>query len=130
MNDETKAITNGRLLTRFAQLGPYLRQHKCTEDVFFFDCLANCVNAEKSPENREFWGWWLLLHAKEGGFEYSYEFGMYDLNGDWITDNLPEHCTADVKQSLNDYYSKLFSLCDEIGLSLDVKPDAKVEQLG
>ncbi len=71
MTDETKTLSHGRLLTRFAQLGPYLRQNKCTEDRYFFDCLSACVNAKKSPDSREFWGWWMEINPKEGGLNMS-----------------------------------------------------------
>ncbi len=129
MSDE-QTITSGRLMTRFAQLGPYLRQNKSTEAVYFFDCLATCVNAKKSPENREFWGWWLLLKAEEGVLEYSYDFGMYDLKGDWTQDALPTSCTAEVKQSLDDFYIKLKGLCDEVSLVLKPESNSKTAQLG
>lgn len=130
MKEETKSITHGRLMTRFAQIGPYLRQNKCEENAYFFDCLAVCVNAKKSPENREFWGWWFLLTNTESGFEYTYGFGMYDLKGEWTNDDVPDKATDEVKQSLDDFYGKLKLLCDELSLQISLQSTSKADKLG
>lgn len=131
MNDETKTLSHGRLMTRFAQVGPYLRQHKSSEEGYFFDCLSACVNAKKSPECREFWGWWMEMTPVEGGFEYLYTFGKFNTEGVWIEDNVPNKYVNEVKASLDTFYTKITALVEgELALTVNAKSSLKQPKLG
>lgn len=59
MSEPTKSPTHYRLLSTLRAIGPYLRESQSTDGMYIFDCLSVCVNDKKSPEQREFWGWWL-----------------------------------------------------------------------
>ncbi|MEZ8141580.1 sigma factor-binding protein Crl [Enterovibrio norvegicus FF-33] len=131
MTEETKTLSHGRLLTRFAQLGPYLRQKKSTGESYFFDCLSACVNAKKTPESREFWGWWMKLTPKEGGFEYSYTFGKFNTEGEWLEEKLPKKCVQEVTESLDTFYKKIAGFVEgELALEITALPSLKKPKLG
>lgn len=110
---KAKAMSHGRLITRFTQLGPYLRKEKSSEEGYFFDCLSACVNAKKTPETREFWGWWLELTRKKNGFKYIYSFGKYDTAGNWKKSAVPSKCTQSVNDSLDVFYQKICVFLEE-----------------
>ncbi|MGL4735570.1 MAG: sigma factor-binding protein Crl [Enterovibrio sp.] len=119
MAEATKTLSHNRLLTRFAQLGPYLRRDLCTTESYFFDCLSVCVNDKKSPETREFWGWWLELAPTETGFSYTYHYGKFNTAGDWVADAKHKESLAHINDTLNDFYKKLASfVVDELSLTL------------
>lgn len=75
--------SRGRLFKIFTDLGPYFRKLESAENNFFFDCLEVCVDAEKEPEQREFFGWWLVISRSEHGFVYERNNGRYNLEGKW-----------------------------------------------
>ncbi|MCW8328113.1 sigma factor-binding protein Crl [Photobacterium sp. SDRW27] len=118
---------HGRLMTKLTALGPYLRQKQSSEGHFFFDCLASCISAKKAPEEREFWGWWLILTATDTGFEYRYYFGRYDSKGDWVKENLPAKHEQAVLQTLDDFYAKLTELLNN-EFELDVSAAGELEE--
>ncbi|MFA0544508.1 sigma factor-binding protein Crl, partial [Vibrio sp. 10N.222.52.B7] len=62
-------------------IGPYLREPQSEDGHYIFDCLSVCVNDKKSPEEREFWGWWLELDKSEEGFSAKYNTGKYNIDG-------------------------------------------------
>ena len=121
MTKESQILSYNRLVTRFTQLGPYLRKEKTNEEKFFFDCLSVCVNAEKTPDTREFWGWWLSLSTTEEGFFYDYQFGKFNTAGDWLTENIPNQDSQQVRETLSDFYLKLQNFVEE-DLNLKILP--------
>ncbi|KDM92992.1 sigma factor-binding protein Crl [Photobacterium galatheae] len=122
--------SHGRLMTKLTALGPYLRQQQSSDGHFFFDCLASCINAKKEPEEREFWGWWLELTQSEGGFQYHYYFGRYDIHGDWLEDKVPAKHLEPVQQTLEDFYQKLSTLLEqEYALPIHPAPDLSAPTL-
>lgn len=101
---------HGRLITKFASIGPYLREGQSSESMYFFDCLSSCISAKKEPDCREFWGWWWLLTPTQKGFEYRYCFGRYDAQGEWTEDKVPQKHQEMVLKTLNDFHEKLTKL--------------------
>lgn len=98
-------ITNG-----FMQLGPYLRPEQSDEGRYFFDCLAVCLNLKADPEQREFWGWWLVLVPCEGGFTMSGEFGLYTKDGIWDNHVPPESVMPELTRSRENFMRHLQEL--------------------
>ncbi|KLV11063.1 MULTISPECIES: sigma factor-binding protein Crl [Photobacterium] len=122
---------HGRLMTKLTALGPYLRQNLSAEGHFFFDCLSSCISAKKAPEEREFWGWWLIMEATKNGFEYHYQFGRFNDQGEWDKDTVPAKHVQAVQQTLDDFYPKLKGLLvDELGLSLTASKALEEPELG
>lgn len=131
MTEESKTMSHGRLMTRFTQLGPYLRKEKSSETCYFFDCLSACVSAKKTPDMREFWGWWLELTPKKNGFKYVYTFGKYDAVGDWKKKAIPAKCTQEVNDSIDVFYTKISGfLQEELKLDISALSSLKLPKLG
>ncbi|MFT6985085.1 MAG: sigma factor-binding protein Crl [Psychromonas sp.] len=92
--------SRGRLFKLFTDLGPYFRKLQSTEFSFFFDCLEICIDSENEPEKREFYGWWLVVTKEENGFYYQRFDGTYNLEGDWVIENI---CQKDLQQLDNSF---------------------------
>lgn len=108
-----------KLTRRFVTLGPYIREEKCQDGNFFFDCLAECVNTKPAPEKREFWGWWLELTTTESGFNYVYHYGLFDKRGDWLEKEITEsQLKVSLESKLQNFHSQLRRTLNELSLSL------------
>ncbi len=109
----------GRLLKRFNELGPYLRENQCGAENFFFDCLAVCVNVKPAPEKREFWGWWLKLDVQDGHFIYQYAYGLFDKEGDWQESAISKaEDKASVEQTLQKFFPRLEATLKQVNIAL------------
>ncbi|WP_028864104.1 sigma factor-binding protein Crl [Psychromonas aquimarina] len=112
----TSAVKNGpsrgRLFKLFTDLGPYFRKLQSTESSFYFDCLEICVDAEKEPEEREFYGWWLVVTEKETCFDYERFNGRYNLEGDWVVESLSKKEQQQLDHSFELFIDRLQTLID------------------
>lgn len=113
MPHEAKNPTYHRLLSAFKAIGPYLREDKCQAECYFFDCLSVCVNDQKAPEKREFWGWWMVLSVEEGSYQACYKYGRYDQNGDWVEDELKTANQEEVERTRIVFHEKLVTMLDK-----------------
>ncbi|KYN87014.1 XRE family transcriptional regulator [Vibrio cidicii] len=113
MSEVTNNPTHNRLLTKLRAMGPYLRDPQSKEGHYYFDCLSVCVDDRKSPELREFWGWWMVLESVEGGFTAKYHAGKYDTDGNWLNEALPKKVATEVNQTQHSFHAKLVKTLDE-----------------
>ena len=104
---EKTSPTHYRLLTALKAIGPYLREGQCADGFYLFDCLSVCVNDQKSPEKREFWGWWMELEQEEKGFAAKYHIGRYNVEGEWVVTDLPQPAIQDVNKTQEEFHLKL-----------------------
>ena len=120
--------SNGRLFKLFTDLGPYFRKQQSTELLFFFDCLEICIDPEKAPEEREFYGWWLELGKNENGFNYKRFDGRYNLAGDWVVENICPQDQQQLDRSFELFLKRLETLIDiETGRKLEEQQAALIE---
>ncbi|WP_194437499.1 sigma factor-binding protein Crl [Vibrio fluminensis] len=110
MSKVTKIPTHFRLITSLRALGPYLRESQSKEGFYLFDCLGVCVNDKKSPEEREFWGWWLELEQQDNHFAARYRIGKYNKLGEWVEESLPKSAVADVNRIQNSFHQSLLEM--------------------
>lgn len=109
----------GRYMVKFNELGPYLREEQCTEQQFFFDCLAVCTNIKPAPDKREFWGWWLVLEAQETHFDFYYDFGLFDKAGQWVPSEIKRASDREaVELSLQKFFPRLEALLTQLNAPL------------
>ncbi|MGX9417097.1 sigma factor-binding protein Crl [Vibrio sp. RC27] len=121
MPHEVKIPTYHRLLSAFKAVGPYLRQEKCEPEIYFFDCLSVCVDDTQSPETREFWGWWMLLIDTDNGFQANYQYGRFDVEGNWVKEDLKEADVAEIERTRSVFHDKLTAmLAKDFELSVEL----------
>ncbi|MDF2154966.1 sigma factor-binding protein Crl [Vibrio sp. CAU 1672] len=113
MPETTQGPTHFRLMSKLKAVGPYLREPQSDEERYYFDCLSVCVDDKKSPEKREFWGWWMELEPSEHGFTAKYHIGKYNQAGNWIAEELPEKIVEEVYLTQRTFHEKLVSTLAE-----------------
>ena len=107
MSEVTQQPTHYRLLNVLKAIGPYLREPQSEEGHYIFECLSVCVNDKKSPEEREFWGWWLEWDKSEEGYSAKYNIGKYNIDGNWDCLPLPKKAVAEVSRTQEAFHQKL-----------------------
>ncbi|CAK9884428.1 MAG: Sigma factor-binding protein Crl [Candidatus Erwinia impunctatus] len=111
--------SRGRLVARFTALGPYLREEKCSENRFFFDCLAVCVNVKPAPELREFWGWWIELEVLSDHCRYTHHTGLFDKQGEWqVTEVKGKNTSQRLQETWQQFHQHLQSSLQDLDLNL------------
>ncbi|GAM55770.1 curlin genes transcriptional activator [Vibrio ishigakensis] len=122
-----KQPTYHRLIAKLKAIGPYLREGECEQDLFLFDCLSVCVDDKKSPECREFWGWWMELEKQEQKFVACYHHGKYNAEGEWIEESLPESAEQEVLRTQQAFQTKVETLLQEqFGMTVDLHEDSEI----
>ncbi|PMH41128.1 sigma factor-binding protein Crl [Vibrio sp. 10N.286.49.B3] len=122
-----KSATHNRLMFAFKAVGPYLREAQSADGCYYFDCLSVCVDDKKSPEMREFWGWWLELNkeASSDVFSANYHIGKYNSEGEWTSAKLPEEAIEEVTRTQVSFHKKLLDmLAKRFELSADLHIDS------
>lgn len=125
MSDSSIAPTHFRLLAKFKMVGPYLRESESQDGLYLFDCLSVCVDETKSPEEREFWGWWLELSRTDEGFAANYSLGLYNAEGNWEEVPIPENVQAEISRTQEIFQGKLDdSLNEHFELSVSMHTES------
>lgn len=125
MSEQPKSPTHYRLMSTLKAIGPYLRESQSEEGRYLFDCLSVCVNDKKSPEEREFWGWWLELEQEGQTFAARYRTGLYDVKGDWVDEKLPKKAIEEVNRTQEAFHQKLVeTLQTEFDMTLDLHKES------
>ena len=114
-----KNPSRGRLFKLFTEMGPYFRIKKSSEKQYFYDCLDICLDAEKGPELRSFYGWWMTVSKEDDQFVFERFDGLFNLAGEWELASLSSDNKAVLDDSFNLFVTRLQALLKlETGLSL------------
>lgn len=118
MTNKVVSPTHFRLLTALRAIGPYLREPESKEGTYLFDCLSVCVDDKKSPEEREFWGWWMELDSTMtdkvvDSFVAKFQVGMYDKEGNWVAVKVPKKFKQEVARTQEEFLKKLTKVLEE-----------------
>jgi sigma factor-binding protein Crl len=125
MSETAKTPTHYRLIAAFKAIGPYLRETLSKDGSYHFDCLSVCVDDTKSPEDREFWGWWLDLALVDGQFEATYQIGCYNQIGEWILESAPKSAINEINRTQEVFHQKLkATLNDKFELVVSIHDDS------
>ncbi|WP_375752937.1 sigma factor-binding protein Crl [Vibrio sp. HN007] len=123
---EVASPTHYRLLSALKAVGPYLREPDSSEGKYVFDCLSACVDDKKSPEEREFWGWWMELEETDSGFVACFKTGIYNLEGTWDKVEVPENAKDEVNRTQQEFMKKLTkALKERFELSFELHPESE-----
>ncbi|MFB9133395.1 sigma factor-binding protein Crl [Vibrio sp. AK197] len=125
MSEVTKLPTHYRLLSTLRAVGPYLREVQCRDGFYLFDCLSVCVDEKKSPEEREFWGWWLELEQNQHHCVAKYHIGLYNDVGDWVPCEISAAALKEVKRTQEAFHTKLTdTLSDKFEMTVELHSDS------
>lgn len=118
MTEVTATPTHFRLLSALRAIGPYLRESDSKDGHYLFDCLSVCVDDKQSPEEREFWGWWLELDAgslvdNQCSYVAKVKLGLYNKAGDWKASKVPKKAQEEVARTQRDFIVKLNKVLEE-----------------
>ena len=114
-----KGPSRGRLFKLFTDVGPYFRTLLSDENRFFFDCLEICVDVKEEPQNRTFFGWWLIITRTDNSFKYERFNGLYDLEGNWVSVEINKQKMDQLDKSFELFITKLCALIEtETGCEL------------
>jgi sigma factor-binding protein Crl len=120
MTDKKLAPTHFRLLSKLKAIGPYLREGECKEGYYLFDCLCICVDDKKSPEEREFFGWWMELEQQETLYSANFKLGLYNAEGNWVDYKIPKDHLADITKLQKSFCEKLNKTLAEFELEFEL----------
>lgn len=129
MTEVAASPTHFRLLSALRAIGPYLRESDSKEGNYLFDCLSVCVDDKKSPEEREFWGWWMELEKTREGFVANFFTGIYNQDGNWQDVPVPEKEIKEVTRTQDEFVKKLSKVLKE-KFSLSFELHQESEQFG
>ncbi|PWI34503.1 sigma factor-binding protein Crl [Vibrio albus] len=118
MTEVTACPTHFRLLSALRAIGPYLREKDSEDGQYLFDCLSVCVDDKKSPEEREFWGWWMELESCiedeiTQSFTANFKKGLYNYSGCWEAKTIPEAAQKEVARTQSEFMQKLSKVLEE-----------------